>query len=437
VSTGSANSSIAEPLTDEAIAAAVAAEEGAMAELLEDLVGAATLFGNEGPGQDVMRRAFSGAGLEPVDVPLDADALRAHTGSSPFSWDVSGKASVVADWEAVAPGGGRSLILNGHVDVVHADPEGKWVSPPFEPRRDGEWMYGRGAGDMKAGLAAMVGAVRGLRRLGVAPLGRVQLQSVVEEECTGHGALACVLAGHTADAAILTEPTHGAIWFGQVGVLWFDVTIVGAPGHAGQGSSSGGSIDGAFAVIAALRALEAELNVDPPAAFAGHPQPIFLNIGAIHAGDWPSIRPAECKLRCRLGTYPGQPVQALRDRVEAAVAAVPLGALHAEVTYEGFSVEGYLGDPEEPFITILGDAVERLTGARPPLLTSTATTDARNHHLYGATPAVCFGGVAEGIHGVDERVHLPSMTATAQALAVFIRDWCGLAPAAARETGDV
>ena len=88
-------------------------------------------------------------------------------------------------------------------------------------------MHGRGAGDMKAGLAAMVGAVRGLQRLGLAPRGRVQLQSVVEEECTGNGALACVLAGHTADAAILTEPTRGAVWNAQVGVLWFQVRIIG------------------------------------------------------------------------------------------------------------------------------------------------------------------------------------------------------------------
>jgi acetylornithine deacetylase len=216
---------------DAEILAAVEAEEPAMVDLLAELVAAPTLLGAEASGQAIMRRAFTDLGLEPFDVPLDPAALTGHPGAAPFSWDVAGKANVLADWGS---GDGRSLILNGHVDVVSPEPSSLWSSPPFGARRDGEWLYGRGAGDMKAGLAAIVGAARGLRHLGLTPRGRVQLQSVVEEECTGNGALACVLAGHTADAAILTEPTRGAIWNAQVGVLWFQVRVLGAPAHAGD-----------------------------------------------------------------------------------------------------------------------------------------------------------------------------------------------------------
>src|SRR5205807_10158453 len=132
------------------------------------------------------------------EVALDAQTLRGSPGASPFSWDVDGKANVVANWgppAPSAPGAGRSLILGGHIDVVSPGPSDMWASPPFVARRDGDWLYGRGAGDMKAGLAAIVGAIRGLRALGLEPLAPVQLQSVVEEECTGNGALACVLAG--------------------------------------------------------------------------------------------------------------------------------------------------------------------------------------------------------------------------------------------------
>jgi acetylornithine deacetylase len=208
---------------DAEILEAVAAEAPAMTELLAELTAAPTLLGAEAGGQAVMRRAFRELGLEPFDVPLDAAALERHPAGAPFGWDVGGKANVLVDWQPAGPADGRSLILNGHIDVVSPEPASLWSGDPYDGRVDGEWMYGRGAGDMKAGLAAIVGAVRGLQRLGLGPRARVQLQSVVEEECTGNGALACVLAGHTADAAILTEPTKHAIWTAQVGVLWFQV----------------------------------------------------------------------------------------------------------------------------------------------------------------------------------------------------------------------
>src|SRR3954471_16889977 len=241
--------------TDEHVLAAVAESEAEMEALLADLVAARPLFGAEAAGQDVMRRAFAGIGLDPVDVPLDADALRASAAASPFSWDVAGKANVVARWPA-AGAGGRSLILNGHIDVVSAAPESLWSVDPWEPTRDGDWLYGRGAGDMKAGLAAIVGAVAGLRRLDLAPCAPVELQSVVEEECTGNGAVACLLAGSGADSAVLTEPTDGRIWNAQVGVLWFSVRVAGKPAHAAYAASGDNAIEASFAAIRALRALE-------------------------------------------------------------------------------------------------------------------------------------------------------------------------------------
>ena len=127
-----------------------------------------------------------------------------------------------------------------------------WSSPPFVARRDGDWLYGRGAGDMKAGLAAIVGAVRGLRRLGLEPLAPVELQCVVEEECTGNGAFQCVLAGRPADAVIVTEPTSLTIQTSQVGVLWFQVVVRGRPAHAGDAPIGLNAIEASFPVISAL-----------------------------------------------------------------------------------------------------------------------------------------------------------------------------------------
>ena len=98
-----------------------------------------------------MRRAFSGLGLEPYDVPLDGAALERHPAGAPFGWDVAGKTNVLADWQPAGAADGRSLILNGHIDVVSPEPASLWSSDPYGARVAGEWMYGRGAGDMKSG----------------------------------------------------------------------------------------------------------------------------------------------------------------------------------------------------------------------------------------------------------------------------------------------
>ena len=155
-------------MNDEAVLAAVAAEADWMEELLFSLVGAPTVLGAEDAGQQIMEDAFAACGLEARSVPLEACALRAAAGASPFTWDVEGKRNVVADWPAGGEGG-SSLILNGHVDVVPPAAEELWTHPPFKAVQEGDWIYGRGAGDMKAGLAAMAGAVRALGRGGDAP----------------------------------------------------------------------------------------------------------------------------------------------------------------------------------------------------------------------------------------------------------------------------
>ena len=99
----------------------------------------------------------------------------------------------------------------------------------------------------------------------------MQLQSVVEEECTGNGTLQCVLSAITAafrpDAALVTEPFPGAITVSQIGVLWFHIDIAGAPAHVGEAGEGVNAIEAAFPILAALHRLEAELNEAPPAPY--------------------------------------------------------------------------------------------------------------------------------------------------------------------------
>ena len=257
------------------------------------------------------------------------------------------------------------------------------------------------------------------------------LQSVVEEECTGNGALQCAVSGLRAEACVVTEPFPASVSISQVGVLWFHVDIAGLPAHAGDAQDGANAIEAAFPVVAALRRLEEELNESPPPPYDMFDHSINLNVGVLRGGDWPSTVAAECTLSCRIALFPGQRVEWLQARVEEAVVSAtgdhPFLAAHPpRVRYDGFACAGAEIAADHALVRTLSESYERLEGAAPELVPTTATTDARLF-LHEGIPAVCFGAWAENMHGVDERVNIPSMISAAQVLAVFIRDWCGVA----------
>ncbi|MGZ4148883.1 MAG: ArgE/DapE family deacylase [Actinomycetota bacterium] len=415
---------------DHEIVEAIDAETEWITEVLARLVDKPTTLGNESGGQAVVREALRELGLDPVDVPMDPEALHANPLASPFDWDVEGKENVLATWNGETDHG-RSLILNGHIDVVSPEPVDQWTRDPFTAHVEDGWLYGRGAADMKCGLAAILGAVKGLRRLGLEPHAPVHVQSVVEEECTGNGALQTLLAGYAADAAVIAEPFGAAVTTSQVGVLWFQVRIKGLPGHAAESGHAVNAIEKSLKMIHALRALEAELNEAPPPPYDGFPHPIGLNVGTIHGGDWNSTVPGECVTGYRIALYPGMRVRDLQDRIEAIVAeaAVEDPAIFShppEVVYNGFACDGYEIAHDHPLVTTLSNAYARRNGVPPALVATTGTTDARVFGTAGGIPSVCFGPYAEQAHGVGERVYLPSVVQTAQVMGMFVRDWCGL-----------
>ena len=410
---------------------AVADEVGWMTDVLQRLVRADTTLGNEEAGQAIVRDVMRELDLVPVDVRMDEEVLRAHPLASPFDWETDGKANVVTTWEpadGASVNGGRSLILNGHIDVVSPEPLSQWGErDPFGGDHEDGWVFGRGSADMKCGLAAIFGAVRALRRLGLSPGAPIHLESVVEEECSGNGTLQTLLAGYTADAAVVAEPFGAAITTSQVGVLWFKVRITGVPGHAAEGRNATNAIEKSLSVIQSLRELETEMNVSPPPPYDLFTNPITLNVGAIKGGDWASTVPGVCVTHYRIALYPGHAVADLRSRIEQVVAdatADQPGA--AEVTYGGFASEGYDIPDDHPLVTTLAGAFTRQAGAPPALVSTTGTTDAGIFGNAGGIPAVCFGPYAEQAHGVGERVYLPSVVQTAQVMGLLIRDWCGL-----------
>jgi len=336
---------------------------------------------------------------------------------------------------------GRSLILNGHIDVVPEGPLEMWDTPPFEPRVEEGWMYGRGAGDMKAGLASNLFALDALRACGMQPAADVFFQSVVEEECTGNGALACLQRGYRAEAALIPEPFAEQLVTAQLGVIWFQVHLKGLPTHVAYAGSGSNAIEAAIPLIAALHEMEARWNAPAcrHADYAHHDHALNLNIGKIQGGDWASSVPAWCVFDVRMGVFPGQDIAAAKAEIEdvlrqAARDNAFLRNNTPEIVYHGFHAEGYALSQDKSAaakgaIGALEGAHRRVSGTDLDKAAITATTDARFFGLYADTPALVYGPRAEAIHGFNERVDLDSMRRVTQATALFIADWCGLEPA--------
>jgi acetylornithine deacetylase len=398
---------------------------------LRQLVQQPSTLGNERGVQQVVFRRLEAIGLQPSMWDLDLDLLRDHPSFGPLQIDYTDRPNVTAVLPAAEPGG-RSLILNGHIDVVSAEPLANWTHDPYGAEIDGDWMVGRGAADMKAGVAAMILAVEAVRMVGVGLRGDVTVESVIEEECTGNGTLACALAGFTADAALVPEPHALEASQATVGVIWFRVRTRGRASHVLAAEAAVNAIEGMYHVIDALRRLEAELNADERHPYyRQHPHPINLNIGTIRSGDWPSTVPSDCAIECRLACQPGMTVDEIQARVRAAVHTLT----HRDdwfaqnpplVEFFGFRAEPSVVDPSSPAMRVLADCHTSLLGTDLVFRANTATTDQRFFLNNLGISATSYGPVGQNIHAGEERVHIRSIHKTAQVLGLYLLRWCGV-----------
>lgn len=421
------------------LSGALAARRNWAIESLGGWVRHASVLGHEKSAQEYVAGIYDQLGYAPKFEVIDQDKISKLPGYSPVDWSYDDRPNVVGIHDPGTASAGRSLILQGHVDVVSAEPSKLWTSNPFEPRMEengenGEtWMYGRGAGDMKGGSMCFLWALAALQDMGFEPASKVILQSPIEEECTGNGALALCAGGHTADACLIPEPFHETMLESQVGVMWFQVRVLGKTTHvlgAGRGVNA---IEKSWVFIQALRELEAELNLPERIhqSFKGYEHPINLNVGIINGGDWASTVAGECVTRFRIGLFPGESLDDLKKtietRIQAAAAKDPwLKDFPPTVEYVGFQAIGSTFNPNSDFGKTLRAAHQSWRGEGPVLLNSTATTDVRFYNEYYGIPSTCYGPVAHNIHGVDERVSIDSMQRCAEVMSTFIQQWCGL-----------
>ncbi|WP_219460823.1 ArgE/DapE family deacylase [Nonomuraea rhizosphaerae] len=396
--------------------------------LLADLVRVPSVTGTDAESelQHRLARHLTEADLD-VDVwRLDLEDLARREGFPGMEAPRSEGYGVVA---VTAGEGVPALALQGHADVVPIGDPARWAgSDPFGARIEGDTLHGRGACDMKAGLAANLAVVRAIRRSGVRLARPLAVHCVISEEDGGLGAFATLARGHTADAAVITEPTSGAVITAAAGALTFRLEVEGRAAHAATRYEGVNAIEVFWPVFEAIRRLEGDRNRDVPSLFTGNVMPYPIEIGAVRAGDWASSVPDLLIAEGRVGVKLGEDPAAARAAFEEAVrsAAHPWLRAHPPVvTWPGGQFASGRLPESHPLLAETADAIAATTGAPPAERAAPYGSDLRLYAA-GGIPSLHYGpGDVRYAHAPREQVELSELRQVTRALARLAVRRCG------------
>jgi acetylornithine deacetylase len=344
--------------------------------------------------------------------------------------------NVAARWKG--SGGGRSLLLSGHIDTV---PRGSapWSRDPFDPIIEGNRLYGLGSNDMKGGIAAFIVAVETLKEVGVRLRGDLLLETIVDEEFGGvNGTLAARLRGHNAEAAIICEPSQNMICPAQTGGRTAHITLRAEPtGILGAGEPPARVTDqlhyflGQVEEFARRRRRAAPVHV----LYSDSTDPVPVWITKINCGGWgmrePITLPTTCHVEFYWQTMPGEAQDEIEREffvwLDELIAAQPrLFPYRPEVSFPIRWLPGSALEGAPELVTELSDTFQQITGQPAQIRGIGGPCDMYVFHQHFQTPAVLFGPCGGNTHAPDEWVEIDSALLTVETLARFICRWCGV-----------
>ena len=395
---------------------------------LQSLVRLPSVSGGEQRAQRAIAAKYESLGLDTMVIPSEREALASHPAFSDDGIAFVDRLNVIGKWEG--RGRGRSLILNGHMDVVPAGDASQWSRDPWGGEIDGDRLYGRGSCDMKAGLAAAAFAVQALQLLGVQPAGDVLLESVIGEESGGVGTLTTIVKGYRADACVIMEPTELDLCPVQSGALTFRITVHGRAAHASMKPQGVSAIEEFMPIQAMLLRLNAERHARFKHELYDDPSNIApISVGTVHAGDWHSTVPNLLVAEGRFGVFPTESVEDARATLAAALRAEaakhPWLAKHPPVLewFEGQFESGETG-VDAPIVQLVGREHAAVAGSAARVRGVPFGADLRLFTRHAHIPTVMYGpGSASIAHTVDEYVPIEEVVTCAKVLARTILEW--------------
>ena len=397
---------------------------------LQKMIAIPSVTGDEAKIQKFLADYLAGLGLK-IDVwETSWEELKKHPAYRPVARGYEGRPNIVATLKG--SGGGRSLLLNGHTDVIPVGGGEGWSDDPWSAKIKNGRIYGRGSADMKSGVASHIMAVECLLAAGVKTKGDVYINVVVDEEVSGHGTLDTVIRGYKADAGISGETSGLAVQPACIGRIWFEIEIHGKPAGIQKRYEGISGIELGNKIVKAVADLEAKR-----VATVTHPlYPNALDtlpciIGSFSAGNYPSAFPANCLLKGSIGTVPGEDHEGVKkslvEQVARAAAEDSWMKLHPpKVRFVGYDAEASEIARDHPIVATVCKNYKEITGREPEISGRQGAADTRFLNLYASTPTVIFGpGSTAVMHADDEYVSIDDYMTAIKVMALSICDWCG------------
>jgi len=405
--------------------AAIEARRDAACAWLTNLIAFPSVQGAEADAQAYILARWQDLGLAAAyaEIP-DALASDPEYSHSDHPQPYAGRHNVVA--RRAGAGGGRSLILQSHSDVI---PAGDWAEA-FVPRCDGVTITGRGATDAKGQVVTMLLAVAALADAGVTLRGDLECQVVIEEEVGGNGALALIRQGCTADGVIVLEGTGGHVHPANRGAVWFRATTTGRSLHMGRRHEGVNAIEKMVEVIQRMLAYEERLVAESRGQplFERYANPVQLCLGTIRADGWPSMVADRCVLEGGVGFLPNKTLGEIRQELTEAVLATDDAWLREHFTLEFPKLhnDAYRIPADHPLPVTVSRAA-REAGLAAEVFGWNVSCDARLYNRLAGLPTVVFGpSEISQAHAAGESIRVDEMLAGATALALAVARWCGL-----------
>lgn len=330
------------------------------------------------------------------------------------------------------PGGGDSLILNGHVDVVPAGDEANWHYPPWQGTITNGRVYGRGALDMKGGLCCALFAAKAILDANVRLEGDLMIESVIGEEDGGVGTLGAIMRGYKADGAVVVEPTELVVAPAQAGALNFRVTVPGLAAHGSMRYEGVSAIEKFILLYQALMTLEQDRNRDiQDPLYAQYDVPNAICVGTVRGGDWASTVAESLTFEGRFGVAVGEDIDAARRSFEATLAraaeADPWLRRHRpKVEWWGGQFEPASIPLDHAIVETVRTAYSELGGRLARVAGVPYGADMRLLVNEANTPTVLFGpGDVRNAHRPDEFVPVNELMTAVQTLALVALRFCG------------